>query len=58
MYLKQSKNILEEINFGADSRSSEKIVGFVHEKYDAIYWHVQYDFFNYLNNGYIEPRFA
>ena len=56
MYLKQSKNILEEFNFGDNSRSFKKIVGIIHKKYDAIHWHVQHDFFNYLNNGYAEPR--
>ena len=57
MYLKQSKNTLEEINFDANSRSSKKIMGFVYKKYDAIHWYVQHDFFNYLNNGHAEPRF-
>ena len=57
MHLKQSKNILEEINFGVNSRSIKKIVEFVQKKYDAIHWHVQYDFFNYPNNGHVEPRY-
>ena len=56
MHLKQSRNILEGINFGADSRSFKKVMGFVYKKHDAIHWYVQHDFFNYLNNGHAEPR--
>ena len=56
MHLKQSKNILEEINFDVDSRCFKKIVGFIYKKHDVIHWHVQHDFFNYLNNGYAEPQ--
>ena len=56
MHPKQSKNILEEINFGVNSRSINKIVEFVHKKHHAIHWHVQYNFFNYPNNGQVEPR--
>ena len=56
MYLKQSKNILEEFNFGDNSRSFKEIVGIIHKKYDAIHWHVQYDFFNFPFNGHIESR--
>ena len=57
MHLKQSKNILEEINFDINSRSSYKIMGFIHKKYDVIHWYVQHDFFNNLNNGHPEPRY-
>ena len=46
MYLKQSKNILEGINFDADSRSFKKVMGFVYKKHDAVHWHVQRNFFN------------
>ena len=35
MYLKQSKNILEEFNFGDNSRSFKKIVGIIYKKYTS-----------------------
>jgi len=57
MYLKQSKNILEEFNFGDNSRSFKKFVGIIHKKYDAIHWYVQHDFFNFTYNGHIESRY-
>ena len=57
MYLKQSKNILEEIYFGIDTRSYKKIVGIIYKKYAFTDGNVWYDFFDKSHYGFIEPKF-
>ena len=57
MYLKQSKNILEEINFGTDTRGYKKIVGIFYKKCAFTDGNVWYDLFDNPHYGFIEPKF-